>query len=69
VTADDLRAWQSSMTLSQRQAAEALGMTLANYSAAVTGKTRIDHRTALACAALAAGLSPWAPSSTPGKKC
>jgi transcriptional regulator with XRE-family HTH domain len=60
VTADDLRAWQSSMTLSQRQAAEALGMTLANYSRAVTGKTQIDLRTALACAALAAGLSAWA---------
>ena len=65
MTAADLRAWQEWMEYTQRAAAEALGMTLANYSAAVTGKTRIDLRTALACAALAAGLPPW-PLQSPG---
>lgn len=59
MTPDDLRAWQAHMGLSQRAAAEALGITQANYSAMVLGKSGIDLRTALACAALAAGLRPW----------
>lgn len=59
MTADDLRAWQAHMGLSQRAAADALGVTHAAYSAWVLGKTPIDLRTALACAALAAGLKPW----------
>lgn len=59
MTPADLRAWQAHMGLSQRAAAEALGITQATYSAMVLGKSGIDLRTALACAALAAGLRPW----------
>ena len=59
MTPADLRAWQAHMTLSQRAAAKALGITHATYSAMVLGKSGIDLRTALACAALAAGLRPW----------
>ena len=39
--------------------AAALGITHAAYSALVCGRSGIDRRTALACAALAAGLPPW----------
>ena len=60
MTPDDLRAWQAHMGLTQRAAAEALGITHAAYSSMVLGKSGIDLRTALACAALAAGLGPWA---------
>lgn len=59
MTPDDLRAWQAHIGLTQRAAADALGITHAAYSAMVLGKSRIDRRTALACAALAAGLGPW----------
>ena len=59
MTADDLRAWQASMGLTQTQAAAALGITHAAYSALVCGRAGIDLRTALACAALAAGMKPW----------
>lgn len=59
MTPNDLRAWQAHMGMSQRAAAEALGITHATYSAMVLGKSGIDLRTALACAALAAGLRPW----------
>ena len=61
MTADQLRAWQAHMGLTQRAAAAALGVTQAAYSRWVTGATPIDRRTALACAALAAGLGPWKP--------
>ena len=59
MTPDDLRAWQAHMGLSQRAAAQALGVTHAAYGAWALGRTPIDTRTALACAALAAGLGPW----------
>lgn len=59
MTPDDLRAWQAHMNLSQREAAKRLGVTHAAYSAWVLGKTPIDLRTSLACAALAAKLKPW----------
>ena len=59
MTPNDLSAWQAHMGLSQRAAAQALGITQGTYSAMVLGKTGIDLRTALACAALAAGLGPW----------
>lgn len=63
MTPADLRAWQAHMALSQRAAAEVLGITQATYSAMVLGKSGIDLRTALACAALAAGLRPWGEGS------
>ena len=65
MTAADLRAWQAEMSYTQRQAAEALGMTLANYSAAVLGKTNIDKRTSLACAALKKKIKPYGANHGP----
>lgn len=59
MTPADLRAWQVHMALSQRAASVALGITQGTYSAMVTGKTAIDRRTGLACAALAANLDVW----------
>lgn len=66
MTPDDLAAWREHMTYTQRQAAAALGITLATYQRLERGAewtdgaaVAIDRRTALACAALAAGLSEW----------
>ena len=64
----DIKAWRESMQYSQRQAAAALGVQLVSYQRMergadfATGKpVAIDLRTALACAALSAGLKPWQP--------
>ena len=68
MTPADLRAWQAAMGYtSQDQAADALGISVSGYKDLVggvrrtTGKpiTQIDRRTALACAAIAAGLGEW----------
>lgn len=66
---EDFLAWRKHMQFSQRAAAEALGVTLATLQSWERGKSwsgdreiEIDRRTALACAALAAGLDsdkPW----------
>lgn len=40
-------------------AAAALGMSRSGYAKMVLGQAAIDHRTALACAAIAAGIKPW----------
>jgi transcriptional regulator with XRE-family HTH domain len=65
VTPEALKAWRKSLGFPQRAAAEALGMSLANYQQLergvswTTGKpVTIDKRTALACAAIRAGLAP-----------
>lgn len=54
------------MKWSHREAADALGVTLATYqrlergSDWTTGRpVKVDRRTALACAALAAGIGEW----------
>lgn len=60
MTPDDLRAWQSHMGYIYDTAAQALGMSRSSYAAMIAGTSRIDQRTALACAALAAGIGPWA---------
>jgi len=66
MTPVDLAAWRQHMQFSQRAAAAALGITLTTYQRLERGAewsdgaaVKIDHRTALACAALAAGLSEW----------
>lgn len=66
MTPADLAAWRAHMAYTQRQAAAALGVTLATYQRLERGAewtngapVAIDRRTALACAALAAGLSEW----------
>jgi transcriptional regulator with XRE-family HTH domain len=68
MTADDLRAWQSFMGYTYETAAAALGVSRSAYADLASGISRatgrpkdIDRRTALACAALAAGLAEWAP--------
>lgn len=68
MTPADLRAWQAAMGYTQQAAADALGMTVSNYKDLIAGKRRttgkpielLDRRTALACAAIAAGLGEWA---------
>jgi transcriptional regulator with XRE-family HTH domain len=47
------------MGLSQRAAAAALGVSSRIVERWECGVNRIDLRTALACAALHAGLAPW----------
>lgn len=68
MTPADLVAWELHMGYTQRQAAEALGVSLPTYQQFRRGARfrddtpiEIDRRTALACAALAAGISEWVP--------
>jgi len=72
MTSVDLAAWRAQMTYTQRQAAAALGITLATYQRLERGAewtdggaVTIDRRTALACAAIAAGLTPWGEEKRP----
>ncbi len=71
MTADDLARWRTDLGLTQRVAAAALGIALINYQEMergtrfATGKPApIDRRTALACAAIRAGLAPEGESAT-----
>jgi DNA-binding transcriptional regulator YiaG len=59
MTADDMKAWRQTMGLSQRAAAAVLGVSSGAVEHWERGLYRIDRRTALACAALHAGLTPW----------
>ena len=66
MTPKEFDQWLSYMGLSERRAADLLGCAPATVGSMrrgishSTGKpVRIDKRTALACAALAAGLEPW----------
>lgn len=60
MTPADLRAWQARMGYTYTQSCVALGVGNGTYVRMLSGETKIDRRTALACAALAAGLNPWA---------
>lgn len=62
---DALRAWQKRMGFTYDTAAEALGISRSSYSAMIAwdvenprNKSSIDLRTALACAAIEAGIKP-----------
>mgnify|MGYP000986801740 CR=1 FL=1 len=59
MTPEELRAWQAHMGYTYETAAEALGMSRSGFAKLLAGNHAIDRRTALACAALAAGLGPW----------
>ena len=66
MNADDLRFWQKEMGFTYDTAADALGISRATYANLVGGwsnttkrPTRIDKRTALACAAIKAGIEPY----------
>ena len=68
MTPADLAAWRAHLTLSQREAAAALGVSLPTYQRLERGAewadgapVQIDRRTALACAALAARRPDWQP--------
>lgn len=71
MTPADLRSWQAHMGYTYDTAAKALGINRSTYANLIAGVGRrtgepkqIDRRTALACAALAKGISEW--SSLPG---
>lgn len=59
MTPGNLRAWQAAMGYSYAEACKALGVGSSTYARMLAGEAKIDLRTALACAALASGLSPW----------
>lgn len=66
MTPAELAAWRAHMGYSQRAAADALGVTASTYQQWERGASfrtgaplQPDKRTALACAAIAAGLEPW----------
>ena len=66
MTPTDLRAWQAAMGYTYDSAAEALGINRSTYADLLSGVSRatgkpkdVDRRTALACAAIAAGLPEW----------
>lgn len=59
MTPDQLRFWQAKMGYTYETASEALGMSRSGYAKMVLGLASIDRRTALACAAIAAGMQPW----------
>ena len=69
MTPADLRAWQSHMGISGREAARRLGVAPGTYQDWVTGVSRTTGKAiappplvGLACAALAAGLHAWRPA-------
>ena len=64
MTPSDLKAWRTSLGLSQRAAASALGITLITYQGLERGVSysskqpiEIDRRTELACLAISAGIT------------
>ena len=59
MTPSDLRAWQAHLGYTYETAAEALGMSRSGFAKLLAGDHPIDRRTALACAAIAAGLEAW----------
>lgn len=58
MTPADLRTWQSTMGYTYETAAEALGMSRSGYAKLLRHDANIDKRTALACAAILAGVKP-----------
>lgn len=65
MTPNDLRAWQVHIGYSYAQACAALGVASSTYARMLSSEAKIDRRTALACAALAAGIEPWGAASAP----
>ena len=72
MTPADFRSWQAHMGLTVRAAADLLGVAQSTVQDWRTGTSRstgkpieLPKMLALACAALAAGLGPWATSCRP----
>ena len=66
MTPADLRTWQAHMGYTYDTAAQALGVSRSSYADWIAGRSRttgkpikISRMVALACAALAAGITPW----------
>jgi len=66
MTNEQFKLWRKKMKLSQRQAAEVLGLyrnTIVNYERGVRlengMQVKIPRTVALACSAVEAGLEPW----------
>lgn len=64
MTPAELRAWQANLGHTYDTAAAALGVSRATYARWLAGPGDVPRLTALACAALAAGLGPWVPAAT-----
>ena len=60
MTAASLAAWRLSLGFSKSEAARQLGLSRNGYAALEAGRRPIPLYVALACAALAGGLSPLA---------
>lgn len=54
-----LRQWRDRLDLSQREAADALGLSLRGYQYYEAGERKIGQHIALACSAVAFGLPPY----------
>ena len=54
-----LRQWRDRLGLSQREAADALGLSLRGYQYYEAGERDIGRHIALACSAVAFGLPPF----------
>lgn len=65
MTPEDLKAWQASHGYTYDSAAKALGIARATFARLVSGEVQIDRRTALACAAISAGLDVPQKTDTP----
>lgn len=63
MTPTELRDWQKQMGLTTYTAADALGVCRRTYSRWVTGEAPISRITALACAALKAGIDVPTPKN------
>ncbi|KAA0970906.1 XRE family transcriptional regulator [Aureimonas fodinaquatilis] len=66
MTSQEFKAWRSALSLSKKEAAMALGLSIPSIYNYELGYRREDGRpviiprpVALACAALANGLEPW----------
>jgi DNA-binding XRE family transcriptional regulator len=59
MTCEDLRAWRKWMRWSQRNAAEALGISRASFQFYEAGKLPVSRPVELACYALARGIRSY----------
>lgn len=59
MTPDQFKRWRKSNNMTQAMAAAALGMTVRHILRLEAGERKISYVISLACAAVAAGLSPW----------